>query len=286
MSPLVTRAARRSGRAARIAILALAVMPCSGLAAQSARLEVSLTPEHLGQGTTVEFGFDIAAIGGGVPSPVTQIDLRYPKHLGIATGGLGIASCTTTFLSELGPEGCPSQSLMGYGTATAEIQGVAEIIEERAITAVFMAPLAKGNINLAFYVNGKTPLAAYLLFPGLLLPAAPPYGGDLAITVPLLESFPNGPDVALVKLRSTIGPLGVTYYEHIHHEFVPYQPSGIILPSSCPSHGFPFAVSFAFADGSHTTSRATVPCPHAPRRRPGAAAAARAPDLAGVGGGR
>jgi hypothetical protein len=269
MWPHITRAMRRAGRAACIAALAFAVAPSSGLAAQSARLEIGLVPEQLGQGTTIEFGFDIVAIDGGVPSPVTQIDLSYPKHLGIATSGLGVASCTTTLLSELGHDGCPSRSLMGYGTATAEIQVGAEIIKEPAVTTVFMAPLAEGNINLAFYVSGETPLAADLLFPGLLLPAAPPYGGDLAITVPLLESFPNGPDVALVELRSTIGPLGVTYYQRIHHEFVPYQPDGIILPSSCPSHGFPFAVSFAFADGSHITSRATVPCPHSPGRRRG-----------------
>jgi hypothetical protein len=267
MWPRATRTARRSGRAACIAILVFAVASGTASAAQLARLEVGLVPEQLGQGTTIEFGFDIVAIGGGVPSPVTQIDLRYPKHTGIVTSGLGVASCTTTVLSELGPEGCPSRSLMGYGTATAEVQVGAEIIEELATTAVFMAPLAEGNINLAFSVDGETPLAADLLFPGLLLAAAAPYGGDLAITVPLLESFPEGPDVALVKLRSTIGPLGVTYYEHIHHRFVPYQPSGIILPSHCPSHGFPFAATFTFADGSHTRSRATVPCPHTPHLR-------------------
>ncbi len=92
--------------------------------------------------------------------------------------------------------------------------------------------------------------------------------GDLAITVPLLESFPESLDVALVKPRSTVGPLGVTYYKRIHHEFVLYQPSGIILLSGCPSHGFPFAVYFAFADESYITSRTHgVPCPHAPRLR-------------------
>lgn len=272
MWPRVTSGARRLRCAAWIAILAFAIVafaiaPSDGSAAQSARLEVGLVPEQLGHGTTIEFGFDIVAIGGGVPSPVTQIDLLYPKHLGIVTSGLGITSCTTTLLSELGPEGCPSRSLMGYGTATAEIRVGGEILEELATTAVFMAPLAEGNINLAFYVTSETPIVTDLLFPGLLLSATPPYGGDLAITVPLLESFPEGPDVALVKLRSTIGPLGVTYYERIHHKFVPYQPSGIILPPQCPRHGFPFAVTFSFADGSHTTSRATVRCPHPPRLR-------------------
>lgn len=229
-------------------------------AAQTARLQVGLVPERPGQATTIEFGFTISRLGGGVPSPVTRIDLRYPAHLGIVTSGLGVASCTRALLEADGPEGCPSQSLMGYGTATAEVQVGEEIIQEAATTAVLMAPLAEGNINLLFFVDGYTPLGAQLLFPGLLLPASAPYGGDLSIIVPLLESFPEGPDVALVRLRSTIGALGLIYYQRSHGRFVPYRPSGIILPARCPKRGFPFAVAFQFADGSTTTSRARVPC--------------------------
>jgi len=237
-------------------------------ASQTARLEVGLVPERLGQGTTIEFGFRIAASGGGVPSPVTRIELRYPRHIGIVTSGLGIASCTQALLEALGTKGCPTRSLMGYGTATAEVQVGSDLVEELASTAIFMAPLAEGNINLQFLVNGETPLAAQLIFPGLLLPAAPPYGGNLAITVPLLRSFPEGPYVSLVQLSSTIGPLGVTYFERIHGKFVAYQPSGIILPSTCPRQGFPFAVTFHFADGTRATSRTFVRCPgrRTPRR--------------------
>lgn len=254
-------------RACCVVVISFAVCvagPAGGWATQSARLEVALLPERLGQGTTVEFGFRIARIGGGVPSPVTRIELRYPKHLGIIASGLGLASCTRTLLEALGGEGCPSRSLMGYGTATAEVEVGGEVLHELATTAIFMAPLAEGNINLQFFVNGGTPLSAQLIFPGLLLPATGPYGGNLAITVPLLESFPEGPYVSLVKLRSTIGPLGVTYYKRIHGKFVPYQPSGIFLPSTCPRRGFPFAVAFEFTDGTRTTSRASVRCP---RRR-------------------
>jgi hypothetical protein len=267
MSPRLTQVARRACCATVIALAAWVTASTPGWAAQSARLDVSLVPERLGQGTTIEFGFHIAAVRGSIPSPVTKIELRYPKHIGIVTSGLGLASCTQARLEAFGAEGCPSRSLMGYGTATAEVQVGSEAIEERASTAIFMAPLAEGNINLQFVVNGLTPLAAQLIFPGRLLPDAQPYGGNLVITVPLLQGFPEGPYVSLVKLRSTIGPLGVTYYERIHDKFVPYQPSGITLPSSCPKHGFPFAVTFNFADGTNTTSHTAVPCPKASRQR-------------------
>jgi hypothetical protein len=262
-----SRAARRACRVLVTAVVSCATVAALASAGQSARLEVGLVPDRLGQDTTIEFGFRITASGGGVPSPVTRIELRYPKHIGIVTSGLGLASCASTLLEALGPEGCPSRSLMGYGTATAEVDVGGEIVEELASTAIFMGPLAEGNINLEFFVNGETPLAASLVFPGRLLPAVAPYGGDLSITVPLLENFPEGPYVSLVKLRSTIGPLGVIYYARVHGKFVPYQPTGITLPSTCPKHGFPFEVTFAFADGSTTTSHASVPCPRTRRRR-------------------
>lgn len=267
MGPGRTEATRYACRLAAITAATLAALPAVGLAVQSARLKVALVPERLGQGTTIEFGFQITAVGGGVPAPLRQIDLRYPAHIGIVTSGLGIASCTQQLLEEAGVPGCPSRSLMGYGTATGEAEIGGEILQEVGSTAVFMAPLAEGNINLEFYVNGESPLEDQLIFPGLLLPASPPYGGDLEISVPLLSTFPEGPNIALVKLRSTIGPLGVTYWQRIHGEFVPYQPSGIILPSRCPRGGFPFAVTFTFQGGAKTTSHVSVPCPRSPRTR-------------------
>ena len=262
--PAVFWGARRAGP---LALAVCMVLAAGAQARQTAKLEVGLSPERLGQGTTIKFAFAITATGGGVPSPVTRIELRYPKHFGLVTSGLGLASCTERLLEELGPEGCPSRSLMGEGTATAEVQvGDEERLQEQAHTAIFMAPLGGGNIHIEFMVNGNSPLSAQLIFPGLLLPAAPPYGGDLSIPVPLLESFPEGPDVSLVKVRSTIGPLGLTYYEHRRGKFIPYTPSGIVLPPHCPAGGFPFSTTFHFADGSRTTSDAKVPCPR-PRPR-------------------
>jgi hypothetical protein len=226
-----------------------------------ARLKVKLVPEQLGRSTTIEFGVRITEPSGAVPPPVTKIALYYPEGLGIVTSGLGLATCTAPLLEIVGATGCPSQSLMGYGTATGDVQVGPELIEEAGVTAVFMAPFQNGNIALQFYLNARTPLLAQLIFPGLLQPARAPFGGDLEIDVPLIASFPGGPDVALVRLRSTIGPLGITYYDHVHHKFVPYHPNGILLPRQCPRRGFPFAANFTFAEGTETTARIFVPCP-------------------------
>jgi hypothetical protein len=256
--------ARRANllRAIVCAILAVVIVsPASSRAETSATLHVALTPERLGRGTTIKFGFDLAGPAGSVPQPVTTISLFYPRHFGILTSGLGHASCTTETLEVRGPPGCPSRSLMGFGTATGAIQVGDERVDEQALTSVYLAPFQNGEIALLFFLDAYTPLLAERIFDGALQSAPPPFGGALTIDVPAIEGFPEGPDVALVKLRSTIGPLGITYYEHIHGHFIPYQPSGIVLPLHCPKGGFPFAARFTFADGYRLTATRKVRCP-------------------------
>lgn len=242
-------------------VAAVIVAPAPGRAETSARLHIALTPEHLGRGTTIEFGFDLTEPAGSVPQPVRTISLFYPRHFGILTSGLGHASCTTGTLEVLGALGCPSRSLMGFGTATGAIQVGDERVDEQALTSVYLAPFQNGEIALLFLLDAYTPLLAERIFDGALQPAPPPFGGALTIDVPAIEGLAEGPDVALVKLRSTIGPLGITYYEHIHGHFVPYRPSGIVLPLHCPNGGFPFAARFTFADGHRLTATRKVRCP-------------------------
>src|SRR6202035_4344323 len=166
------------------------------------------------------------------------------------TSGLGVATCAPAALDEAGYSGCPADSRMGYGTATAEIQDGALILRETVSTSVFMAPVTDGNLAMLFFADGESPLSAQIVFPGQLLPAPMPFGGRLAITVPLVASVPGAPDVAVVSLRSTIGPRRLTYYRRIHGGVGAERPKGIVLPSRCPPGGFHFVGTFRFADGS------------------------------------
>jgi len=251
------------------AVLALlACTPANAHAAQRVKLEVSLTPKHLGAGTTIIFGFTIATTAGLAPSPLTEINLLYPANLGITTSGLGLATCSAPVLEALGPEGCPADSRMGYGSALVEVPFGPEIIEETAHSETFMAPVQNGNLGLLFYAEGPAPILAQLVFPGTVQPAPAPYGGQLDTSLPLVPSVPGAPDVAIVRLRSTIGSLHLTYYRHIRGVNVPYHPTGIILPSTCPRHGFPFAAHFRFQNGEHANAHTTVPCPEHTKRNP------------------
>jgi hypothetical protein len=233
----------------------------AAIAQPKAKLSAALSPERLGQGTTIIFSFTITTTTGQVPSPLTALNLYYPANLGIATSGLGLETCSAATLEHEGPEGCPSQSRMGYGRGLVEIPFGPEILKEPTQTLIFMTHVHEGHIGLLFYADGRLPVSAQIVFHGLVLPAPAPFGGDLATTFPLVPTLPEAPNAAVVQLRSTIGPLHLTYYEHSHGRYLPYHPRGIILPRTCPRNGFRFAASFAFENGSHTSARTAVPCP-------------------------
>jgi hypothetical protein len=240
--------------------------PASAPAAPSVKIHASFTPERLGRGTTVGFGFDVAVPVGQDPLPLAQLDVRYPAQLGIATSGLGVASCTAATLEALGPKGCPVESLMGHGSALTEIPFGPGILRETASITIVRGPVQNGQASLLFYSEGGTTVDAQVVFTGLLLPAPAPFGGVVSTSLPPIPTLPESFDVALVRLRYTLGPGGLTYYERIHGELVPYHPRGIILPSSCPRGGFPFAASFVFLGGEHTRATTEVPCPRRRRR--------------------
>jgi len=236
-------------------------LPGVATATQTARLDVHLTPERLGAGTTIIFGFQITGGGGQVPSPLTELNLSYPAHLGIGASGLGFNTCRPAKLEAQGPEGCPADSRMGYGSALVEVPFGPQVIHETARIWTFSAPVKDGRLALLFYAVGASPIDAELVFPAVIENAPAPFGGSLDTILPLVPSVPEAPDAAVVRLRSTIGPLNLTYYERVRGRLVAYKPRGIVLPRTCPRGGFPFAASFSFQDGSHTTASDTVPCP-------------------------
>lgn len=266
------RRARSTSRTSVVAALLGALCAlCAGpavaaRAAPSVSLTAGLTPELLGAGTTIHFGFTVSVAPGAAPVPIRQIDLLYPANLGIATSGLGLSTCRAQILEERGPPGCPANSVIGYGSGLVEVPFGPEVLQELARTTTFMAPLQHGRLGLLFYADGESPVSAQLVFPGLVLPAPMPFGGDLNALLPLVPSVPEAADAALVKLATTLGPSHITYYEFRRGHTIPYHPQGILLPRSCPRGGFQFAARFSFNDGTHASARATVSCPRRPRR--------------------
>lgn len=231
-----------------------------GVAAPGAKLEAAFIPNRLGARTTLEFGFSFSAPPGQVPPPLTQIELRYPNNLGIALSRLGIAECTAQTLEASGPRGCPADSVMGYGVVyTGIVLGNSTVTENAPIT-IFRAVNSE-HLALLFYAEGTHPVVTDIVFPGLLLSAAEPFGGKVSIGVPLVETLPGAPYVSVIHLHATIGPREVTYYEKVGGITLAYKPAGILLPPSCPASGFPFAAVFTFSNGSRTRARTDASCP-------------------------
>jgi hypothetical protein len=228
---------------------------------ERASLHASFSPDRLGAGTTISFAFHLETSEAAAPPPLTGLDLRIPAGMNYTNTTLGLSICQPSALLAKGLAGCPANSRLGYGSALVEVPfgtGAGhEIPEVQAVAG----PSPTGNLVVLFYANGLFPVSAQLTFAGEVLPDTGRFGSQLQTSVPLVASVPGGPDVAIVSVRSTIGPAHLTYYKHVHGRRVGFRPRGVAVPERCPHGGFPFAASFAFQDGSATTASTTVPCP-------------------------
>jgi hypothetical protein len=244
-------------------VLTLLTSPAAASAGTLARLFASFSPDRLGGRTTLNFGFSLSAPPGQVPPPITQIQLRYPRNLGIDLSGLGLATCTAQILTASGPRACPPDSVMGYGVVHTGIVLGSTIITENAPITILRAPYSSNsNLALLFYAEGTKPVSTDTVFSGLLVPALVPFGGQVNIGVPLVETLPGAPYISVIRLRATLGPNDVTYYEQVAGVTLAYKPRGILLPPRCPRGGFQFAAEFAFVNGSHARARTAVQCSH------------------------
>jgi hypothetical protein len=251
----------RGARIALLAALGAATLAAPAQARESLWLHASLKPDRLDEQTTIGFDFAITAPGGGVPSPLTAVTLRYPGDVGIVVSGLGLDACTPTTLQLRGPAGCRSDAHMGTGSATVEIPVGQEVVRESARVAIVRAETKDERFALTFYVEGSSPIVAHLALPALLLDAHAPFGGSVAIEPPLIASLPEAPYVSVVRLHAAIGPEHLIYYRRERGRSVAYRPRGVRLPSSCPRGGWPFTAAVGFLDGTHTSASAKVPCP-------------------------
>lgn len=245
-APAASQAARRAPRL---------------LPAHSVKLTATLSPERLGFQTTIRIGFQVSTPVDRAPSPVTAVRLLLPAGLAIATSDLGLETCEPAKLQREGLTGCPVDSLMGRGSAAAEVPFGSGFVTEQAPVSLFSGPLRDGHPQLLFAAEGEYPVLASIVFAALLLPARAPFGGALTAQLPLVPSVRDGPDLALVRLQTTIGAKGIVYTEPVKGKMISFRPRGIVLPEHCPRGGFRFAAHLSFQDGTHASATTAVPCP-------------------------
>jgi hypothetical protein len=253
-APLGTRIARIGALAG--ALLISAGSPTAAHAAQSAKLQVSLSPKRPGASTTLGFGFQIEAPEGAFPAALTQLDVRLPAGMGVDTAGL--ATCSEAKL-EHGSRSCSPGARVGTGRVKVQLLlGTVTRLEIAALT-VFNGPREGGHTTLVFDAIGKLPIATQFVFTGVIVPGS--QGDSIEATIPLIPVLPNTPDGAILEMTATLGTRSQTYFRTVGGRRVRFAPKGATLPASCPAGGWPFSATFGFDDGSTASAAAAVGCP-------------------------
>jgi hypothetical protein len=234
-----------------LATLAVCVLPIPLAQAQSsATITPSLSPDRLGAKGALTITIHYPEGPSGVPSPVRRSVLRFPLGLGVEIPHL--RSCSITRLRARGPNGCSGQSLLGHGHALAEAQAGSQLITEDISLWLFLGPFHNLQPSFEILGQGYTPFDERVVLTGTVLPDNPPYGEDLVMSVPPIPTLPLEPDASILTMSLTVG---VSKPRH------PRTANTVVVPSSCPPGGFPFAADFTYADGSTGNALATAPCP-------------------------
>jgi hypothetical protein len=261
---LTARSFTRTAPVAALLILAVNAAAPAPAGAETASLHASFSPNRLGASTTIGFSFSLQGTDGGIPPPLSAISLRLPPGIDYLSTTLGLSICRPAVLQARGPSGCPPNSRLGSGSALVEVPfgagGGKEIPEIQAV----MGPPANENIVVLFYANGLAPILAQIVMQAELVAGTDTRPGRLDTQVPLIASVPAGPPVSILSVNATIGPAGLTYYEHRHGHRVAFHPRGVSVPQHCPRGGFRFSATFTFTDATSASAVYSVPCP--PRR--------------------
>jgi hypothetical protein len=187
---------------------------------------------------------------GSLPSPVRSAIVSLPAGLSIDIPHL--RSCGVARLRAHGAGSCPRQSQIGSGHALVEsIEGSLRIAESIKLW-VFLGSPRNLEPTVAILAEGYTPLARRMVFSGTVNSASAPYGEALAMSFPPIPTEPLDPDASLTAFSLTVGMDGT---RRAHEQ------SAVVVPSSCPVGGLPFAADFAYADGSTGSAQAAIPCP-------------------------
>jgi hypothetical protein len=180
--------------------------------------------------------------------------------MGIATTTLGEANCAPARLIAAGLAGCSANALLGFGTATAVVPiGAGNVIEHASLHPL-MGPPREKLVEVLFYVEASGPVFAQLVLPAVLAEDMPPYGERLQASIPLVEVWPGGPDLALLSIDMTIGPLHLLYHRRVGSKTVYFRPRGVRIPRRCPRGGYPFAALLGFVGGAKTSAKYRGPC--------------------------
>jgi hypothetical protein len=247
---------RRAG--AGVALLFLHTLVVAATASATPKVTFAATPipipgfsgtgDILGAGAGVEVQVTISGTEyGGFPSPLVGLAIYAPSGVRVTAKGFG--SCAPAVLEAKGPTGCPKSSRAGpAGEGLGVVSFGGERVNEKVSIESFFAP----GGGLSFYVIGKTPTFFEILEKARWTTASVPYGPELMVEVPLVETVPGADDASILSFKVKVG---AAYREG--KRTVSY----ITLSKSCPKAGAPLKAAMRFMNGETVTIAYRQPCP-------------------------
>jgi hypothetical protein len=251
-------------RRARVFLLVPAIGLCLigvtvAWASQTLKFTARLTPDKLGAPTNLSAETTIAS-DEGPPSPVSTVVAYLPAGLNVHVHG--IATCEQAKLETEGTDGCPADSRVGFGGGVGVVQLGREFVKEHYTLDFFLAPNEAGHLAVLIYVNAVSPVPVELVLVGKEIAAPKPYGFAISVQVPPVSTVPGAAYASVESNYVSVGATNVAYYETVRGKRKLVHIKGLTAPKTCSGHGFPFALSMSFADGTTSTANYTDPCPH------------------------
>jgi hypothetical protein len=206
------------------------------------------TGNILGAPTAVEVQVTISGTEyGGFPSPLTGLNLYSPAGFGVSSAGF--PTCAPSVLQASGPRACPKKSTAGPpGVGLGVVAFGGERVPESVSIQEFFAP---GN-SLSFYVEGNTPASFQILEKAHWITTGAPFGTEVLVEVPLVETVPGGPDASVISFKVKVGAA---------HRKGKKTVSFLTQPKKCPRGGFPVKLELKFLSGETVTVSYAAPCP-------------------------
>ncbi len=213
------------------------------------------TGDILGAGAEVEVRVTISGTEyEGFPSPLVAMALYAPSGVTVTDRGFG--SCASSVLEADGPSGCPRGSRAGpTGEGLGVVSFGGERVNEKVSLQSFFAPTG----GLTFYAVGTTPTSFEILEKGYWTTAGAPYGPEMIVELPLVETVPGADDASILSFDVKVGAA--------------YRRDGktvsyITLPKTCPKDGAPLKAELKFLSGETVTVAYRQPCPKHRAQRP------------------
>ncbi|HSY40306.1 MAG TPA: hypothetical protein VLA79_12280 [Polyangia bacterium] len=184
---------------------------------------------------------------GGFPSPLVGMKIYAPSGVEVSSKGFG--SCAPEVLEADGPSRCPQSSRAG---PTGEGLGVVSFGGERVNEKVSLQSFFTPTGGLSFYAVGRTPTFFEILEKGYWSSASAPYGPELTVEIPLVETVPGADDASILSFKVEVGAAYKRGGKTVSY---------ITLPKSCPRGGAPLKAELTFMSGETVTIADRQPCP-------------------------